>query len=280
MYDPNKGEKNNCYCINNTKTFWAFSSCSLERDFTFLKKNNNGYKEGTIFKISGNVWGYEISLFNVCGENEILLEPERKLKITEKVYELNDIVFVECEMLDTPKVLDIVKIIINYNDSKYQLEISKSSNSKDLYKSATEIMHDGFKYEEILVIFKHSNNRVHSLIDSNIQDNDEINMDIFFPEDYVYEHDFQIFCKLLTGKTLPLLVKKDTTILSLKYLIEYYVKIPYEEQRLIFADKQLEDNHTLSDYNIQKESTIYLLLRLEEDKKNKLFKKMKNYQKL
>ena len=75
MYDPNKGEKNNCYCINNTKTFWAFSSCSLERDFTFLKEKNNGYKEGTIFTISGNVWGYEISLFNVCGENEILLEP-------------------------------------------------------------------------------------------------------------------------------------------------------------------------------------------------------------
>jgi len=38
MYDPNKGEKNNCYCINDTKTFWAFSSCSLERDLNFLKK--------------------------------------------------------------------------------------------------------------------------------------------------------------------------------------------------------------------------------------------------
>ena len=119
-------------------------------------------------------------------------------------------------MLDTPKVLDIVKIIISYNDSKYPLEISKLSNLKDLYISMSGIV--GVKYEKILVIFKHNNNRVHSLIDSNIQDNDEINMDIFFPEDYVYEYDFQIFCKLFDGKTLTLNVKKDTTILSIKYL--------------------------------------------------------------
>ena len=165
-------------------------------------------------------------------------------------------------MLDTSLVLDVVKIIISYDDKKHPFQISKSSNSKDLYDSTAGIIHDGVNYNKVLVIFKHNNERIYSLINSNIQDNDEINMDIFFPEEYTYNYDFQIFIRLLTPKTLPLVVKKDTTILTIKYLIEYYTKIPYEKQRLIFSGKQLEDSQTVSHYNIQRESTLHLVLLL------------------
>ena len=74
---------------------------------------------------------------------------------------------------------------------------------------------------------------------------------------------FQIFVRTLTGKTLTIEVASDLTIEELKEKISKKTEIEPAEQRLIYAGKDLQDDRILSDYGIQKEQTVHLMMRMK-----------------
>jgi hypothetical protein len=154
----NLSEGNNntvSYKIGNKKTFWGFTSTSsdVKMTYSFLKKEENN-KTGTIFSLSGDVWGYDIEPFNYFHEKEILLEPERKYIISNVIPPVNnDIINITCNILETNLILNDNKLESNLN-SNYTKENENSKMAEYIIKfeMETKINGDSIIWQVILII--------------------------------------------------------------------------------------------------------------------------------
>ena len=121
MIDP-FDKKKIPYIMGREKTFWGFTSTTpdVKTSYDFLGQKKE-LKSGTIFTLCGDIWGYDITLFNYFHEEEIILEPERKFIVEQILPPVNEIINVRCKVENSPLILtkDETKgLILNNTDNK------------------------------------------------------------------------------------------------------------------------------------------------------------------
>lgn len=169
------------YLRNKQKTFWAFSSTSPLTSTALGFLGDNGYheekklKSGTFFSLYGKIWGYDITIFNIYEEKEILLEPERKFRIENVIPDPNGIINVTCEIKDSPIVLNDLKKEKNNSYNSYYINYDKFHYPKQIQinKQIIKQLEESKKIFDILgsifsqieaYVFKFENNKPKDLL--------------------------------------------------------------------------------------------------------------------
>jgi ubiquitin C len=244
-----------------------------------------------------NISVYDLSCFPVNIDynyytNTFYLDINKKIEELKKI--INDKLKIpikrqEFYFNETPIYEGIFSLVNDFHFEPFNHEIIyKITNAQDEDNTLLKIKYPNGEIKELHIDLLNTgysfNEIINNINSNNINSNDEnpYIYDIYFNNKKIpinellvsynikngdlielkKRYTFQIFLKTMTGKTITLRVSPDEKIIIVKYLIQLKEGIPPDQQRLMFAGLQLQENKNLNDYNIKPESTLHLVLRL------------------
>ena len=207
------------------------------------------------FPLSSKIIDIKERTYIVSPESEYLYYNNKELENEKSLSELNIIENATFNLIIKSK--DSLYIFINpyFMKNNIILQVKETDNILNIKKEIEKYIYIKPEYQNLFFEEKELEDNK-NISDYDIKNESIINLRMINVKGY------QIFVKTLTGKTFQIDVFPIYSIGIIKRLIYDKEDIKKDSQRLIFEGRQLEDNRTLEDYNIQRDSTLHLILRL------------------